>query len=76
MAKKIVVKLFATLGERYSIPDTCDLTKPRRIAELIDEAGIPPGKVSVLFIDGRHAGTDDSVNPGQTLSLFPAIGGG
>ena len=76
MANKIIVKLFATLGERYSIPDNCDLTRPRKIADIIEEAGIPPGKVTILFVDGRHADTDDTVHPGQLLSMFPPLGGG
>lgn len=76
MNKEITVKLFATLGERYSLPESYDLTVPRKIADIIRGAGIPSGKVTIMFVDGRHAGPNDEVHPGQTLSLFPPIDGG
>jgi hypothetical protein len=72
----ISVKLFATLGRNFSVKDTVDLSSPRRVGDIIAEIGIPPEKVTIMFIDGRHAQPADLVNPGQTLSLFPPIGGG
>lgn len=76
MDKKIAVKLYATLGRNYSIPESTDLSVARKVSDIIKAAGIPEGKVTILFIDGRHAKPDDMVSPGQTLSLFPPIGGG
>ena len=76
VADVITVKLYATLGRNYSITDAIDLHAPRTISSIIDELGIPRSKVTIIFVDGRHADPTATVNPGQTLSLFPPIGGG
>jgi sulfur carrier protein ThiS len=76
MSELITVRLFATLGRKYAVTDTVDLAKPRVISDILDEIGIPDGKVTIMLVDGKHANEDAVVRPGQKLSLFPPIGGG
>jgi len=76
MEKKIIVRLFAGLGQVFTIPDTLDLTASHTVREIVEAAGIPLEKVTIMFINGRHAKMTDVVHPGEALALFPPIGGG
>ena len=72
----IEVKLFATLRDKFALPADLDLSRPRQIADLLGDINLPAKKVAIIFVDGRHAELTDTVGPGQTLALFPPIGGG
>jgi sulfur-carrier protein len=76
MGEQITVKLFAILRRDYSVPDSIDLCSSRIIADIIGDIGIEEGKVTIIFVNGRHADVNEHVHPGDVLSLFPAIGGG
>ena len=76
MKESIDIKLFATLRRAFSVPEGMDVGRSRSVADLIEDIGVPADKVAIIFIDGRHAGLSDTVNPGQTLSLVPPLGGG
>ena len=76
MDERITVKLFATLGRAYSVDESVDLTSSRTIREIIAAIGIPEEKVTIIFVNGRHAKITDTVHPGDSLALFPPIGGG
>ncbi len=72
----VTVKLFATLRkDRF---DEKDLELPHEVTagEVIDRIGIPPTEVTLIFINGRHAGPEAKLAQGDTLALFPPIGGG
>ena len=76
MDERITVKLFATLGKHFVVPDSIDLTSPHTIREILSAGDIPEEKVTIMFINGRHAKVTDIVHPGDVLALFPPIGGG
>ena len=76
MGEQIEIKLFATLGRVFSVPESMDLGSPRVIQDIVREIGIPDGKVTIVFVNSRHADMSDVVHPGETLSLFPPVGGG
>ena len=76
MEEQITVKLFATLGRVFSVPDSIELSSPRIVKDIIGEIGIPEEKVTIIFVNSRHAEMSDLVHPGDTLSLFPPVGGG
>ena len=76
MGERITVKLFATLRSNFSVPDSMELSSPRIIRDIINEIGIPEEKVTIIFVNSRHAEMGDLVRPGDVLSMFPPIGGG
>ena len=76
MEEQITVKLFATLRRNFSIPPSIDVSSPRVIRDILRDIGIPDEKVTIIFVNNRHANLDDLVRPGDSLSLFPPIGGG
>jgi molybdopterin synthase sulfur carrier subunit len=72
----VTVKLFATLRkDRF---DEKDLELPDGVTagEIIDMLAIPPTEVTLIFINGRHSAPETKLTGGDTLALFPPIGGG
>jgi molybdopterin converting factor small subunit len=40
------------------------------------DIGIPEKEVRLIFVNGRHASLEDRLAEGDTLALFPPVGGG
>jgi molybdopterin converting factor small subunit len=74
--EKIDVKLFATLRRNFPVPENIEFQESCSVGEILQTLGVPPEKVAIALINGRHAELADNVKPGDTLSLFPPIGGG
>jgi sulfur-carrier protein len=72
----VTVKLFATL--RKNRFDEKDLELPDEVTadKIIDMLAIPPTEVTLIFINGRHSVPETKLAEGDTLALFPPIGGG
>jgi molybdopterin synthase sulfur carrier subunit len=72
----LTVKLFATFREgRF---DVAQLDRPEgaTLGEVVDGLGIPRDEVGILMVRGRHAQLADRLSPGDTVSIFPLVGGG
>lgn len=76
MMEKIEVKLFATLRKNFPFPDNIEFRESCSVGEILQSLGVPAEKVAIALVNGRHADLADIVTPGDTLSLFPPIGGG
>jgi sulfur-carrier protein len=72
----VKVKLFASLRiGRFDMEDR--LYNPGLTCkEVVEKIGIPENEVRLIFINGRHASLGDQLADGDTLALFPPIGGG
>ena len=46
------------------------------VADLLGDLGIPPGKVHLTFLNGVRVDRDALVNDGDTIGIFPPLGGG
>jgi len=55
---------------------TADYPQGIRIDEIVAELQIPSTALGTVLINGVHAGTSDSLQEGDTLSLLPILGGG
>lgn len=72
----ITVKLFVSFregrfGEReLSYADGCTA------GEVLQDLGIAEAEVGVLLVNGRHILSSQTLADGDTLSVFPLIGGG
>jgi molybdopterin synthase sulfur carrier subunit len=72
----LTVKLFATFRKgRFEV---ARVEKPdgATIGEVVDGLGIPREEVGILMVRGRHAQLGDRLAPGDTVSIFPLVGGG
>ena len=73
---KITVKLFATFRNgRFKLaePEHPEGTVCRTI---ILGLGLTEEEIGVVLVNGRHATLDHVLHEGDTLSLFPLVGGG
>lgn len=72
----ILVKVFADLRRFQKANLRLQVNGPTEITSVLKKLSIPAEKVTIIFVNGRHAVPDDPVSPGDTLSLFPPVGGG
>jgi molybdopterin converting factor small subunit len=75
---KITVKLFAQYREGRFKEKKLEITKGTTISQIIEELGLDTQRhpIGILLVDGKHADLDHTMKDGETLSLFPKVGGG
>lgn len=73
---KITVKLFATfrLG-RFDI-EVRDYPQGTKVSEVVDELELSRDKLGILMVNSRHVDLDRVLVDGETLAIFPLVGGG
>jgi len=76
MSMQITVKLFATLRAGRFEEKTLEFPDGTTVGEILGELAIPEKEVTLFFINGRHADLTAVLSVGDTLSLFPPVGGG
>ena len=76
MAMQVTVKLFANF--RNGRFDVAQLERPpgTTVGGIVDALGIPREEIGILMVRGRHAELDQQPAPGDTISIFPLVGGG
>lgn len=73
---KITVKLFATFRiDRFTIEER---TYPEgtTVAQIVDELELPHEQLGILMVNSRHVDLDRELADGETLAIFPLVGGG
>ena len=73
---RIRIKLFATLRQGRFEERLVEMAQGATVAEAIASLDIPDREVKVVFVNNRHAARDRELGEGDTLALFPPIGGG
>lgn len=73
---KITVKLFATFRVGRFKEDVRDYPPGTECCQVAEDLGISPDALGVILVNGRHAPVDRPLEEGDTLSLFPLVGGG
>ncbi len=73
---QVTVKLFATF--RTGRFDVAQLEYPAGTTAggIVDALRIPRDEIGILMVSGRHAELDQQPAPGDTVSIFPLVGGG
>ena len=46
------------------------------VAALLERLGLPPAAAGLRLVNGLHARLDETLRPGDDVSLFPPLGGG
>jgi molybdopterin converting factor small subunit len=72
----IEVRLFATLRQGRSPQQSIELPTGSRLADVPARLNIGQHEVSIRLRNGRAAEWETPLSEGDTISLFPAIGGG
>jgi len=73
---RVTVKLFATFRNgRFKMLEQ-DLAEGTDCRMVVLDLGLTAKEVGIIMINGRHGVLDQKLAPGDTLSLFPLLGGG
>lgn len=73
---EITVKLFATFRtDRFDI-ETRDYPEGTTVGGVVDDLQLPREQLGILMINGRHVDLDRVLAEGETLAIFPLVGGG
>ena len=73
---QITVKLFATFrNERFKVARQ-ELSESTDCRTITLNLGLTEEEIGVVLVNGRHATLDQVLHEGDTLSLFPLVGGG
>ncbi len=73
---QLIVKLFATF--RQGRFDVAQLEYPAgtTVGGILDALAIPRGELGFVMVRGRHAELEHQPAAGDTVSIFPLVGGG
>lgn len=72
----ITVKLFATLRTGREKIMSLDVEEGCSVSDVVKLLELPEGEVAIIMINGRGAEASSTLANGDTLSLFPPVGGG
>lgn len=73
---KVKVRLFATLREGRGKEAVLDLEEGAPAQMVIDFLDIPEKEVSIFLVNGRDGARAQILREGDTVSIFPPVGGG
>ena len=73
---EVTVKLFATLRKDRFSRDQMTLSDDAAVSDLLEELKVPLDHIGILLVDGKNVSPDYKISEGQTVSIFPAVGGG
>lgn len=73
---QISVKLFASFRiGRFEIENR-DYPPGTTVADVADSLKLPQSELGIMMINSRHVKLDRELSEGDTLALFPLLGGG
>jgi len=72
----INIKLFAMLQDGRFGTKKDEFPVGTTVDDIIQRLGIPEKEVTLIFINGRHGQGNTQLMDGDTVALFPPVGGG
>lgn len=78
---KVELNLFASLKgymppEAQGNPCTVELGEGTKIRGLLEQLKIPVHAVKLVFLNGVHAGGEETLKDGDRVGVFPPVAGG
>jgi len=73
---EVTVKLFATLRNGRFKSETRSLAPGTTVGQVLRELKIPVEELSLTLLNGQPALPEQALCDGDTLALFPPVGGG
>lgn len=73
---QVNVKLFASLREGRFKTEVADFDSNSRVIDVMNKYNLPPEEVAICLVNGRDADNEHILQNGDTVSLFPPVGGG
>lgn len=73
---QVTVKLFAMFRNgRFKVAEQ-ELPEGTSCRSVVRELGLSDEEIGIILVNGRHGDLERVLSPGDTLSLFPLVGGG
>jgi len=77
VGSSVDVRLYASLQKWRPTPaGTYELAGITTVSDLVRESGIPENEIAIIFINGKRSELASTLRDGDTVRLFPLIGGG
>ncbi len=73
---QVTVKLFATFRNGRFKVTSQELTEGTACRTIMLGLELTEEQIGVVLVNGRHAALDQGLHEGDTLALFPLVGGG
>ena len=73
---KITVKLFASFRTGRIPLETREYPDGTTVADIVAEQRIPVGELGIIMVNSRHVKIERELVDGDTLAIFPLLGGG
>jgi len=73
---KLTIKLFAYFRDNRFVAEVREYPDATSVGEIIVDLGIDPQEVGITMINSRHCRFEAKPTEGDTLAIFPVIGGG
>lgn len=73
---QVNVKLFATFRQGRFREKLMELDGDCTVSWVIDQLAIPRRELGVIFLNGLSTAPEQVLQEGDTLSIFPMVGGG
>ena len=76
MGVRVTVKLFATFRDgRFKVEEK-ELPEDSRVISVLEPLNIKPEEVAICLVNGQNVNEEYVLNNGDTIALFPPVGGG
>ena len=73
---RVTVKLFASFRDgRFKVEEK-DLPEESRVLDVLVPLNIIPEEIAICLVNGRNVNEQQFLKDGDTLALFPPVGGG
>ena len=73
---RITVKLFASFRSGRNAIETPDYPAGTTVLDVVTGRGIPLADIGIVMLNSRHSHLDQVLAEGDTLAIFPLLGGG
>ena len=72
----VTIKLFATFRDgRFKVEER-DLPEESRVLDVLQPLNITPEEIAICLVNGRDTNEQHVLKNGDTIALFPPVGGG
>jgi len=72
----VTIKLFATFRTGRFGSETREYSADTTVGDILKELNLPLDEIGATLINHKHVEEDQTLLDGDTLSIFPLVGGG
>ncbi len=72
----VTVKLFATFRDARFKVEERELPENSKVIDVLEPLHIMPEEVAICLVNGRNVNEQHILKDGDTIALFPPVGGG